>query len=247
MIIIKRDPQIELMRQAGKIVMRTIETIKRHIKPGITTLELDTIAFEFIKSHGGRPSFLGYKGFPASINTSINEVIVHGIPGLRKLVDGDIVGIDVGVELNGFHGDAARTFGVGAISAENQRLIDTARACFFAGIAQARHKNHLNQVCSAIEACAHEAGYSVAHDFIGHGIGKNLHEEPDIPNFAMDKRGPRLHKGMTLAIEPMINIGTAEAVILNDGWTAVTKDKLNTAHYENTILITDGEAEILTI
>ena len=247
MIIIKRDAQIELMRKAGKVTLRAIETVQKYIKPGVTTLELDTIAYEFIKSQGGHPSFLGYKGFPGSINSSINEVIVHGIPSLEKLKDGDIIGIDIGVNLGGYHGDAARTFGVGNISAENQDLIDTAKKCFYAGIAQARHRNHLNLVCTAIEECATKHGYHIAEEFIGHGIGKDLHEEPDIPNFKMDKRGPRLYKGMTLAIEPMINIGTRDGVILNDGWTAITKDKKNSAHYENTILVTDGEPEILTV
>ena len=247
MIVIKKDAQIEHMRKAGKVVMRTIELVQKHIKPGITTLELDTIAYEHIRSQGGHPSFLGYKGFPASINTSINEVIVHGIPSLTKLKDGDIIGIDIGVELNGYHGDAARTFGVGTISEENQRLIDTAKECFYEGIKHARHRNNLNLICTAIEETAHKGGYFIAEEFIGHGIGRNLHEEPDIPNFKMDKRGPRLYKGMTLAIEPMINIGTTKAKILQDGWTAITKDRKNSAHYENTVLITDGEAEILTV
>lgn len=247
MIIIKRDTQIELMRKAGKIVMLTIELLEKYLKEGTTTLELDTIAYEFIKSKGAKPSFLGYRGFPASINCSINEVIVHGIPSLRKLCNGDIIGIDIGVNLNGYHGDAARTYGIGEISNENLKLINTAKKCFFEGIKFAQHKNHLNQVCKAIEETASSNGYNVALEFIGHGIGKNLHEEPDIPNFDMKKRGPRLYKGMTLAIEPMVNMGSGESIILNDGWTAITKDKKNSAHYENTILITDGEPEILTI
>lgn len=247
MIIIKRDAQLELMRKAGQMVIRTLELLKKNLKPGITTLELDTIAYDYIKSQGGYPSFLGYRGYPASINASVNDEIVHGLPSLRQLKNGDIIGIDIGVFLNGVHGDAARTFGIGNISNEDKNLIDVAEKSFFEGIQYARHKNHLNQICEAIQNCIESSGYSVVREFIGHGIGKDLHEEPDIPNYSMNKRGPKLIKGMTFAIEPMVNAGTADAIILKDGWTATTKDGKNSAHYENTILITDGEAEILTV
>lgn len=247
MIVIKSNAQIQLMRKAGQAVMRTLELLERYVRPGVTTLELDKIAHDFIKSKGGHPSFLGYRGYPASINTSINEEIVHGVPSLRKLKNGDIVGIDIGVYLNGVHGDAARTYGVGEISEKDQHLIDVARQCFFESIKHARAKNHLNQICSSIEAYANSHGYTVSREFIGHGIGTDLHEAPDIPNHSMGKRGPRMRSGMTFAIEPMINAGKAEAIVLKDGWTGITKDKKNSAHYENTILITDGEPEILTV
>lgn len=247
MIFIKSNAQVQLMRKAGQTVMRTFELLEKYIRPGVTTIELDRIAHDYIKSKGGYPSFLGYDGYPASINTSVNEEIVHGVPGLRKLKNGDIVGIDIGVYLNGVHGDAARTYGIGEISKENQHLIDVARQCFFEAIKYARHKNHLNQICSAIEDCANHHGYTVSKEFIGHGIGTELHEAPDIPNNRMEKRGPRIRQGMTFAIEPMINAGGAEAFIEKDGWTGITKDKKNSAHYENTILITDGEPEILTV
>ncbi|MCL1996061.1 MAG: type I methionyl aminopeptidase [Defluviitaleaceae bacterium] len=247
MIIIKSNAQVQLMRKAGQTVMRTFELLERYIKPGVTTLELDKIAYDFIKSKGGYPSFLGYQGYPASINTSVNEEIVHGVPSLRKLKSGDIVGIDIGVYLNGVHGDAARTYGIGEISAENQHLIDVTRQCFFEAIKYARPKNHLNQICSAIESYANSHGYTVSKEFIGHGIGANLHEPPDIPNNSMEKRGPRIRQGMTFAIEPMVNAGASDAFVEVDGWTGITKDKKNSAHYENTILITDGEPEILTV
>ena len=246
-IIIKSKQQIEIMREAGRLVMLTQAVLEKSLKPGITTKELDKIAHDFIKSKGAIPSFLNYRGYPASITTSVNEEIVHGVPSLRKLKSGDIVGIDIGVYYKGFHGDAARTYGIGTITDEDQRLIDTAKSCFFEGFKHARNKSYLNNICQAIENTAIEAGYSVPAEFIGHGVGKDLHEEPDIPNISMGKRGPRLSPGMVLAIEPMINAGVAESITLEDGWTAVTKDGKKSAHYENTILITDGEPEILTI
>ena len=246
-IIIKSKDQINIMREAGRITMLTHELVARYIKAGVTTKELDKIAYEFIKSKGGIPSFLNYRDFPASITTSVNEEIVHGVPSLRKLQSGDIVGIDIGVFYKGYHGDAARTYAVGTITDEDQRLIDTAKACFYEALTQAKNRNHLNNICKAIENTAYDAGYSVPPEFIGHGVGKELHEEPDIPNIAMEKRGPRLSPGMTLAIEPMVNAGEPESIILEDGWTALTKDGKKSAHYENTILITDGEPEILTV
>ncbi|MCL1936647.1 MAG: type I methionyl aminopeptidase [Defluviitaleaceae bacterium] len=235
------------MRKSGNIVRATLELIEKYLKVGITTDELNTIAHEFITSKNAQPSFLGYRGYTKSITTSINEVIVHGIPGLRKLKNGDIIGIDVGVYFNGFHGDAARTFGIGSISEENKLLIEVTKNAFFESIKYAKPKYHLNQVCKTIEDFAKSYNFHVTSEFIGHGVGKELHEAPDIPNFDMKKRGPRLCAGMALAIEPMINVGTSDSIILEDGWTAVTKDRKNSAHYENTVVITDGEPEILTI
>lgn len=246
-IIIKNDEQIKNMRIAGEIVARTHEILEKEIRVGITTMELDKIAEEYIRSRGGLPSFLGYSGYPATINASINEEIVHGIPSLRTLKNGDIIGIDIGASYNGYHGDAARTHGVGIISAEDQRLIDVTRQSFFEGLKFAKSGNHLNQVCEAIGNHIEKNGFSVVRDYVGHGIGKSLHESPQIPNYKMKSRGPKLQKGMVLAIEPMANIGTFELTVLDDGWTSVTLDGKNSSHYENTVLITDGEPELLTI
>ena len=248
MIVIKSAPQIEVMRKAGKIVAKTHELLERHIKPGIKTITLDRIAEDFIRSCGAIPSFKGYKGYPASINVSVNSEIIHGIPSsLKTLKNGDIVGIDIGVCYKGYHGDAARTYGIGHITDEDKKLILAARGSFFEAIKFAKPKMHLNQICTAIQDHVESHGFSVVREFIGHGIGKDLHEMPNIPNYRMKKRGPRLDKGMTLAIEPMVNMGTHELVVLEDGWTAVTMDGKNSAHYENTVLITDGEPEILTL
>lgn len=247
MIIIKNRAQIEIMRKPARIVVKAFEMLERHIKPGITTKELDKIAADYIKSRGGLPSFLGYKGFPASINTSVNNVIVHGVPDATVLKNGDIIGIDIGVFYEGYHGDAARTYGVGKISDADKKLIEVSKQSFFEGIKYAKEKNFLNQICKAIQEYVVSNGFTIMEDFIGHGIGKTLHEEPDIPNHDIKKRGPRLMKGMTFAIEPMISPGINDYYIEEDGWTARTKDGKNSAHYENTIVITDGEPEILTI
>lgn len=246
-IIIKNNEQIKNMRIAGEIVARTHEILEKEICVGVTTMELDKIAEEYIRSRGALPSFLGYSGYPATINTSINEEIVHGIPSLRTLKNGDIIGIDIGACYNGYHGDAARTYGVGIITDENQKLIDVTRQSFFEGIKFAKSGNHLNQVCEAIGNYIEKNGFSVVRDYVGHGIGKDLHESPQIPNFKMKSRGIKLQKGMTLAIEPMVNIGSFELTVLDDGWTSVTLDGKNSSHYENTVLITDGEPELLTI
>ena len=248
MIILKSQPQIEIMREASAIVAETLKLLEPYVKPGITTMELNNIAEKYIRSKGATPSFLGYKDYPASITTSINEVIVHGIPSsLEKLKDGDIVGIDIGVYYNGFHGDAARTYGVGNISDEDQALMQVTRDSFFEAMKFARPGYHLNHICTAIQKYVESRGFSVAKDFIGHGVGKDLHEDPNIPNYDMHRRGPKLQPGMTLAIEPMVCAGVDEAVILEDGWTAVTVDRKKSAHYENTIVITTGDPEILTL
>lgn len=246
-ITIKNEAQIEKMRAAGKILARLDEVLKAELRPGITTLELDRIAEEYIRSQGALPSFKGYGGFPGSICTSINEEVVHGIPGKRKLKEGDIISIDMGSYIEGFHGDCARTYGIGEISKECQRLIDVTKQSFFEGIKFAKAGNHLYEISLAIQKYVEKNGFSIVRDYVGHGIGHNLHEDPSIPNFKPMGRGPKLVKGMVLAIEPMVNLGKWQVDVLSDGWTAVTRDGLPAAHYENTVLITDGEPEILTL
>lgn len=246
-VTIKSNEQIEAMRIAGRITGETLNIVEAHIKPGITTKDLDTIAEKFILSKGAKPSFKGYYGYPASICASVNHEVVHGIPSDRVLMEGDIVSIDVGAFINGYHGDAARTFAVGKISDENQRLIDVTRESFFAGIKFAKCGNYLHDISAAIQDYAEAAGFSVVRDYVGHGIGTSMHEDPPIPNYRNGKRGIALRAGMTLAIEPMINMGIYKVKVLGDGWTVVTADKKPSAHYENTVLITDNEPELLTL
>ena len=252
-IFIKNREQIALMRKANHIVAETHAMLERNIRPGVTTGELDRLADEFIRSNDAAPSFLGQpsmvgdRPFPASICVSVNEEVIHGIPGLRRLKEGDIVSIDIGAIYRGFHGDAARTFAVGRVSAEHAKLLDVTRASFFEGIRFAKTNVHLHQISGAIQDHVEGFGFSVVRDFIGHGIGRQMHEAPEIPNFRPKNRGPRLSPGMTLAVEPMVNMGTYEIEILDDDWTVVTKDRKYSAHYENTILITDGEPEILSV
>lgn len=246
-IIIKSEEQIEKMRVAGGILSRLGKILEAEIRPGITTLELDRIAEDYIASQGAKPSFKGYGGFPGSICTSVNDEIIHGIPSLRKLRDGDIISIDMGSYIGGYHGDCARTYAVGEISPEDQKLIDVTRQSFFEGIKFAREGCHLYEISVAVQKHVEENGFSVVRDYVGHGIGRNLHEDPAIPNYRQVGRGPRLQKGMVLAIEPMVNAGTFKLEVLDDGWTAVTADGRNAAHYENTIVITDGEPELLTL
>ena len=246
-IFIKNSEQIEFMRKANRIVAETHELLERSVRPGITTAELNGIADDFIRSKNAIPSFLGYRGFPASACVSVNEEVIHGIPGLKRLKEGDIVSIDIGAIYAGFHGDAARTHPVGHVSPELKRLMDVTKSSFFEGIRFARQNAHLHEISAAIQDYVEENGFSVVRDYIGHGIGRKMHEEPEIPNFRQKKRGPRLYPGMTLAIEPMVNMGTYEVEILSDNWTVVTLDGKCSAHYENTILITDGEPEILSI
>jgi len=246
-IIIKNDSQIALMRHAGFICARTHELLRKHIKAGVTTAELDRIAHEFILSQDAKPSFLGYNGYPAAICISINNEVIHGIPGMRRLKSGDIVSIDIGVCYKFFHGDAARTFAVGEISAEHRKLIDTTEHSFFEGMEYAKAGLFLHDISAAVGEYATSHGFGVVESWCGHGIGRKLHEDPQIPNSRQARRGPRLAPGMTLAIEPMINMGTGDTVMLDDNWTVVTKDGGYSAHYENTIVITDGEPEILTL
>ncbi len=246
-ISIKTEEQIEKMRSAGKILVELDKILKEHIKPGVTTIELDHIAEKFIKGCGAIPSFKGYGGFPGSICTSVNEQVVHGIPSKRKLIDGDIISIDMGSIIYGFNGDCARTYGVGDISPEDQKLIDVTKQSFFEGIKFAKAGCHLFDISAAVQEYVETNGFGVVRDYVGHGIGRNMHEDPAVPNYKQHKRGPKLSRGMCLAIEPMVTAGTYEVEVLDDGWTAVTRDGKNAAHYENTICITDGEPEILTI
>ncbi|MBQ9699959.1 MAG: type I methionyl aminopeptidase [Lachnospiraceae bacterium] len=248
MVSIKSQSEIALMREAGKILAKTHEELKNAIRPGMSTLEIDRLGEKIIRGYGCIPSFLNYNGYPASICVSVNDEVVHGIPSAdRILMEGDIVSLDAGVIYKGYHADAARTYGVGQISPEAQKLIDVTKQSFFEGIKMAKDGNHLHDISNAIADYCESYGYGVVRDLVGHGIGKNLHEDPQIPNFRQRRRGIKLSKGMTLAIEPMVNEGTYEVYWLDDDWTVVSDDGSLSAHYENTILITDGEPEILTI
>lgn len=247
MIIIKNNDEIHLMRAAGKIVAETLLLVEKRVKPGVTTAELDRIAEEFITKHGAKPSFKGLYGFPASLCISVNEQVVHGIPGGYVLKDGDIVSVDCGAYLNGYHGDAARTFPVGNVSEEAKRLINVTEQSFFKGIEYANVGNRLSDISHAIQSYVEAEGFSIVRDFVGHGIGKKVHEDPEVPNFGREGRGPKLAVGMTLAIEPMVNAGTYRVKTVNDDWTVVTSDNSLSAHYENTIVILPDGPEILTL
>lgn len=247
MISIKSPREIELMRIAGRIVAETHELLKEAIKPGITTLELDAIAEAYIKKCGAIPAFKDYNGFPSSICSSINEQVVHGIPGPIALKDGDIIGIDIGAVYDGYFGDAARSYGIGNIDRETERLLRVTEESFFKGIENALPGNRLSDISHSIQKYVESNGFSVVRDFVGHGIGKNMHEDPQIPNYGLPHKGPRLVAGMTLAIEPMVNQGKYAVKVLKDGWTVVTVDGKPSAHYENTIVITNDKPEILTL
>lgn len=247
MVTIKSENEIALMKKAGVVLAETLDLIEKNIKPGVTTKMLDKLAFEYIKKHNAKPSFKGYSGYPASICASVNEEIVHGIPGNRHLNEGDIIGIDIGVCLGGYHADAARTYGVGKISDEAKRLIDVTKESFFKGIAKVKEGARLGDISGAIQTFVEENGYSVVRELVGHGIGSSLHEQPDVPNYGSAGKGLRLQAGMTLAIEPMVNCGTHKIVILDDDWTCVTADGKLSAHYENTIVVTKDGCEIITM
>ena len=248
MVTIKSRSEIEKMRAAGKITGDALREIEKHIKAGISTLELDKIAFDFIKKQGATPSFLHYNGFPGSICASPNSWVVHGIPSKNiVLKEGDIISIDMGAQKDGYHGDAARTYAVGKVSDEAKKLIEVTKQSFFEGIKYATHGAKLGDVSSAIQEYVEKNGFSVVRDLVGHGIGKNLHEDPNVPNFGHKGRGLKLAQGMTIAVEPMVNAGGYEVVQLDDDWTVETEDGSLSAHYENTILITKGECEILTL
>lgn len=248
MVTIKSFREIELMRKSGRLLAQVHEELAKVIRPGISTKEIDAVCEELIRGCGGTPNFLHYQGYPASVCVSVNEEVVHGIPRAdRILKEGDIVSLDTGLIYQGYHSDAARTYAVGKISPEAEKLIEVTRGCFFRGITYARAGKHLHDISNAIAVCAIAHDYGIVHDLVGHGIGKSMHESPMIPNFPQRRRGVRLRAGMTLAIEPMINIGTGDVEWLDDGWTVVTADRSLSAHYENTVLITDGEPEILTL
>jgi methionyl aminopeptidase len=246
-IVIKNDEQISIMRRAGRIVAETLLQMEKEVRPGITTAELDRIAEEFITKHGAKPSFKGLYGFPSSLCISVNEQVIHGIPGEYTLKEGDIVSIDCGAYINGFHGDAARTIPVGDINSKTQKLIDVTKKSFFRGIEYAKIGNSLGDISHEIQSYVEAAGFSVVRDFVGHGIGSSLHEDPNVPNFGKNGKGPKLVKGMVLAIEPMVNIGTHRVKTLKNGWTVVTRDNSLSAHYENTIAILPNGPEILTL
>lgn len=247
MIIIKNNKEIDLMRSAGRIVAETLLLVEEKVRPGITTAEIDRIAEEFITKHGAKPSFKGLYGFPASLCISVNEQVVHGIPGGYVLKDGDIVSVDCGAYLNGFHGDAARTFAVGNVSEEANKLIKVTEQSFFKGIEYAKVGNRLTDISHGIQSYIETSGFAVVRDFVGHGIGRVVHEDPDVPNFGKPGRGPKLAQGMALAIEPMVNLGSYKVKTLNDDWTVVTSDGSLSAHYENTIVILPDGPEILTL
>ena len=246
-VTIKSAREIELMREAGRILAKVHEELEKAIHPGMSTLDIDRLGEKLIREFGCVPSFKNYNGYPASICVSVNDEVVHGIPSKKRILhEGDIVSLDAGLIYKGYHSDAARTHAVGEISPEAQKLIDVTRQSFFEGIKMAKAGNHLYDISAAIGNYAESFGYGVVRDLVGHGIGTSLHEDPQIPNFAQKRRGIRLVPGMTLAIEPMITMGRPEVCWLDDDWTVVTEDESLAAHYENTILITEGEPEILT-
>lgn len=247
MIIIKNHNEITLMKKAGKIVGETLLLLEKEVKPGVTTVDLDRMAEEFITKHGAKPSFKGLYGFPSSLCISVNEQVIHGFPGAYVLEEGDIVSIDCGALFDGFHGDAARTFPVGNISVDAQKLIDITKESFFQGIKFAKEGNKLTDISYGIQSYVEAAGFSVVRDFVGHGIGRKIHEDPNVPNFGKPGRGPKLIEGMVLAIEPMVNAGTHKVKTLKDGWTVVTADSSLSAHYENTVAILSDGPEILTL
>lgn len=246
MISLKTAQQIVSMRKAGHITALALKAAEAVIRPGVTTLEIDHAVRKAIAEAGAKPTFLGYGGFPASACVSVNEEVIHGIPGNRRVHEGDIVKVDVGAFIDGFTGDSARTFPVGRISDEAQRLIDVTRQSFYEGIKYARVGYRVSDISHAIQEYAERHGYSVVRQFVGHGVGAKLHEDPEVPNFGQPGHGPRLLPGMTLAIEPMINVGTHEVEILANQWTVVTKDRKLSSHYEHSVLITNGDPELLT-
>ena len=246
MIILRSDEEIGEIRNAGRVVALTLEKIKKYAKAGIATKELDRIAYDEILKQSGIAAFKNYRGYPANICTSINEVVVHGIPSDRKIKEGDILSVDVGVKVRNFYADAAITFGIGNISDHAKKLINITEESLYRGIKNARPGKRLSDVSASVQEFVESNGFSVVRAFVGHGIGEKIHEEPEIPNFGFPNKGPRLESGMVLAIEPMVNAGTFEVEILDDGWTAVTKDRELSAHFEHTIAVRKGEPEILT-
>jgi methionyl aminopeptidase len=247
MVIFKSQNEIDRIRKASQIVARTLNLLESHVQPGISTRELDQIAESEIRKAGAIPAFKGYRGFPATLCVSINEEVVHGIPSDRKLKEGDIVGLDLGCIWDGFYGDAAKTYPVGEISEEAKRLLETTEKSLLIGIDQARVGNRIGDIGYAVQTLAESSGYSVVRDFVGHGIGRSLHEDPQVPNYGNRGQGPRIKAGMVIAIEPMVCQGRADVEVLADNWTAVTRDGSLAAHFEHSIAITDNGPEILSV
>ncbi len=247
MISIKTEHELEVMRRAGRITAEARALAGRMVRPGVTTKEIDKAVHDYIVSQGAKPSFLHFQGYPASACISVNDVVIHGIPGKRVLREGDIVSVDVGAYWHGFHGDCAATFACGSISSEAKKLIEVTKASFFEGIRFARQGKRISDISHAVQAYVEANGFSVVRRFVGHGVGEQMHEAPEVPNFGGPGHGPRLVRGMTIAVEPMVTEGSYEVKILPDKWTTVTADGKLAAHYENTIVITDGEPEILTV
>ena len=246
MITLKSEHEIELMRRAGKITAAARALARDMVKPGVTTQQIDKAVYHFIKSQGATPSFLNYNGYPASVCVSVNDEIIHGIPGKRVLKEGDIVSVDVGAYIGGFHGDCAGTYPCGQVSDQALDLIRVTQQSFFEGLKFAREGYRLSDISHAVQEYVESHGYSVVREYVGHGIGRRMHESPEVPNFGHPGHGPRLLRGMTIAVEPMVNAGSAAIRQMSDGWTVKTADGKNAAHYENTILITDGDPELLT-
>ena len=247
MIAIKNERELNAMRQACKITAAARALAGEMVRPGVSTKQIDKAVHDFIVAQGAKPSFLDYHGYPASVCISVNDTVIHGIPGGYTLRDGDIVSIDVGAYYQGFHGDCAATFPCGTVSAEAMRLIEVTRQSFYEGMKMMRPGQRVSDISHAIQTYVESNGFSVVRMFVGHGVGAQLHEEPEVPNFGKPGRGPRLIRGMTLAVEPMVNVGVYDVHVLKDGWTVKTNDGKLSAHYENTVLITDGEPEILTV
>jgi len=247
MVYLRDRREIEAIRVAAQLVARTLDMLGREIRPGVTTAALDRLAETFIRDHGGRPAFKGYRGFPATICPSVNEEVVHAIPGPRRLDDGDMVGVDVGVEMNGYYGDSARTFAVGEVSAEVRRLMQVTQEALLEGVARARGGNRVGDISHAIQTHVEHHGFSIVRALVGHGIGREMHEEPQVPNYGPPDRGPRLMIGQVLAIEPMVNAGGPEVVTQPDGWTVVTKDGSLSAHFEHTVALGPNGPEILSV
>lgn len=246
MIYCKTDEEIELIKKSAEILGRAHAEVAKNIRPGVTTSELDKIAYDFITRNGGKPSFKGYKGYPSSLCISVNEVVVHGMPGDYQLREGDIVSVDCGVYLEGFHSDSAYTYAVGEISEEKRKLLEITKASLYVGISQAVSGNRTGDIGHAVQSFVEKDGYSVVRELVGHGVGKNLHEEPEVPNYGKKGTGVRLQEGMVIAIEPMINSGKKNIFQENDGWTIRTVDRKPSAHFEHTIVVRKGKAEVLT-
>jgi methionyl aminopeptidase len=245
-VYLKNKQELEKMRRAGRVIGKLLKLMEKEARAGVSTKALDKIAEEFIRSQGAEPAFKGYHGYPATICASINEVVIHGIPNDKPLKEGDIVGIDVGARVEGYYADAARTFAIGNIDDESRRLIDITRQALFLAIEKAVEGNRLGDISHAVQSYAESQGLSVVREYVGHGIGKSLHEDPQVPNFGKPGQGPRLVEGMTLAIEPMLNLGLASVEVLADGWTVVTKDRRRSGHFEQTVFIGKKMAEVIT-